>query len=880
MRHIRRVTTLAMIIAMFFLVQTAWAAPKPERIKLKNGLTLIVLEDHSAPVASLQVWVRAGARLERPFENGITHFIEHMIFKGTPSRPMGAISRQIESAGGDINAATSYDYTYYHVTMASRYFDTAINVLSDAIEHALFDPVQIKRERKVVLEEWRMNQDSPGSRLWRTLFKTAYTTHNYRRPILGTPKLIRSFTRKMIKAYMHRWYVPGNMVVVAVGDFNRNKVVAKLEKAFGRIPARAVPKEAVTPEPPQKKIRVKIVRARVSVARVALAWHIPVGLGNPDEEPLDVLGMVLSSGRTSWLYRELRDKRQLVQSVSAFAFTPRDPGLFAVFMTLYPKNLKAALTETLRWVYAARTRPASRDELKRVKLNLTSSFIFRRQTMQGQAQLLGNAETNGGGIERVARYISRVEAVTEADLMRVARNYLTTHNLTVVVMLPEKAKVGLTPKDIALISRRAEAAAAKTAAAKKVRRVFKYKLKNGLTLLVKVNPDVPLWSARLVMLGGLRFETPKTNGINALLVPMLTRGTRKYSALELARRVGNMAGSISGFSGKNSFGLSATFLSRFFEPGLKLLAEVVNHPTWPATELKKVKRDVLAAILRRHDSLPATAFRLFKQKMFYPHPYGNDPLGAPKVIKKLTRRDLAAWWHKYAVPDNMVLAVVGDVQPARVLALVKKLFGGLKPGYHAPKIPAEPRFTKPVRAAIIKPGKQQVHILYGFRGVRLDSPDVYAMDVLTSVLNGMGGRLFMNLRDKRSLAYEVACIQSQGLSRGYVAVYIGTAVSKTDRSLAGMKAELKKVTLEPITPAELKDAKRHIIGTMEVGLQKNSAQALEMALYERYGLGWDYKLKYADRINKVTRAEVLRVARKYFRFNRSLLVSVGAVKPK
>jgi zinc protease len=877
---LRRLFILTLIAAVIALGVTALAAPKPERIKLKNGLTLIVVEDHSSPVASLQIWVRAGARLERPFENGITHFIEHMIFKGTPSRPMGAISRQIEAAGGRINAGTSYDYTYYYVTMASRYFNTAIDVLADAIANSVFDPVEIKRERKVVLEEWRMNQDRPGSRLWRALFETAFNTHNYRRPILGTPKHIKSYNRKMIKDYMKRWYVPGNMVVVAVGDFDKKKVVAKLEKAFAHLPVVAVPKVTLPVEPPQKKIRVKIIRAKVSVARVALGWHIPVGLGHPDEEPLDVLGSVLGSGRTSWLYRELRDKKQLVQSVSAFAFTPRDPGLFSVFLTLDTDKIKPALTETLRWVYAARSRPASRDELARVKLNLTSSFIHSRQTMQGQAHVLGSAEANGGGIERLARYISRVEAVTTADLLLVAKKYLTTNNLTVVVMVPEKAKLNLTAKDIALISRRAQTGAAKKFAARKKPRVYSYKLKNGLKLLIKVNRNVPLWSARLVMLGGLRYETPRTNGINALLSPMLTRGTGRYDARELARRVESMAGSLSGFAGKNSFGLAATFLSRFFEPGLKIMAEVVTNSTFPASELKKVKRDVLAAIIRRRDSLPSTAVRLFNQKMFLPHPYGLDPLGTPKVIMKMTGRDLAAWWKKYAVPDNMVLAVVGDVDPARVLALVKKLFGGLKPGFKAPRIPAEPKFKKPVRAAIIKPGKQQVHILYGFRGLKLSSPDVFAMDVMTSVLNGMGGRLFINLRDKRSLAYGVFCLQSQGLSRGYVAVYIGTAVSKTDQSLAGMIAELKKLSRKPITPTELADAKRHIIGTMEVGLQKNSAQALEMALYERYGLGWDYKPKYAERINKVTRADVLRVAKKYLRFNRSLLVSVGAVKPK
>ncbi|MBU1741379.1 MAG: insulinase family protein [Proteobacteria bacterium] len=880
-QYLRRLFVLTLIAAVVALGVTALAAPRAERVKLKNGLTLIVLEDHASPVASLQVWVRAGARLERPLENGITHFIEHMIFKGTPTRPTGAVSRQIESAGGSINAGTSYDYTYYYVTMASRYFNTAIDVLADAIQNSVFDPVEIRRERKVVLEEWRMNQDKPSSRLWRALFKTAFTTHNYRRAILGEPKHIKSFSRKMIKDYMKRWYVPGNMVIVAVGDFDKKKVIAKLTKAFSHLPVLPVPKVTLSHEPPQKGIRIKILRAKVSVARVALGWHIPVGLGHPDEEPLDILAMVLGSGRTSRLYRELRDKTQLVHSVSAFAFTPRDPGLFGVFLTLAPKNIKAALAKTLQSVYAARNRPASDEELKRIKLNITSDFIFNRQTVQGQARTLGSAETNGGGIERLDRYVTRVEAVTDTDLLRVARRYLTTRNLTVIVMVPQQAKLGLTAKDIAQISKRAEVAAGpKKAAAKKAPRIFKYKLKNGLTLLIKVNKNVPVWSARLVMLGGLRFETKKTNGINALLSPMLTRGTKNYTARQLAKRVESMAGSVGGFAGKNSFGLHATFLSRFFEPGMKLLAEVATAPTFPESELKKVKRDIVAAILRRKDSLTSTAVRLFNKKMFLPHPYGLDPLGTPGVVMKMTGQTLAAWWKKYAVPDNMVLAVVGDVDPAKTLALVKKLFGHFKPGFKMPRIAAEPRFKKSIVASVVRQGKRQVHILYGFRGLRLDSPDVFALDILTSVLNGMGGRLFINLRDKRSLAYSVVCIQSQGLSRGYVAVYIGTAAAKMSRAIAGLYRELAKLIKQPITVVELGDAKRHIIGTMEVGLQRNSAQALEMALYQRYGLGWDYKRKYAERINKVTRADVLRVAKKYLRFKRSLLVTVGPVKPK
>ncbi len=870
----------------------AEAAPGLTRVTLKNGLTVILQENHASPVVAFNVWVKAGSGDETDEESGLAHVLEHMVFKGTKRRKVGEIAREIESAGGDVNAFTSFDQTVYHVVLASRFFETGLDIVADAIRNSTFDPAELKKELEVVIEEVKRGEDIPSRRLSQALFKSAYRVHPYRRPVIGTTKLLRTFTRPAIVKFFRKWYVPENAALVVVGDFKTKKALARIREAFEDWPSRPAPLRPRPAEPPQSGMRVVFLEDNIQEAYLDVAFHAP-SLSHEDVYALDALALVAGQGESSRLYRRVKDELGLVHSVYSSAYTPKDPGLLVSGAVLEPEKLQKAVQAILQELYALKRSPPSEAELKKVKLNIEADFVFRRETVQGQAQGLGYFETVAGDIEFDKRYVERIRALRPEDVQRVAQKYLRNENLTIAVILPkENAKVA----DEASIRRAAEAAEREAASVKppagdgdlsvlngkappegragnKVRREV---LPNGVTLLVKENPTVPTVAVSAVYLGGLRFEDERRSGINNFIADLLTRGTETHSAAQFATLVDSMAASVSAFSGRNSIGVTAESLARFFDPLLDLVGEVLLRPAFDPGEIKKSRQDILAEIKREEDNLSQSAFKLFFRTLYGKHPYALPVNGTAKTVKAIKREDLEAYYRNVATPDNLVLTVVGDVRTDHVVRRVKEVFG--KPAQKTFSLPSPPA-VKPPETTLRKVKyreKKQAHIVYGFLGTTLADQDRYPLEVMNAVLSGQGGRLFVELRDKQSLAYAISSFHFEGLDPGALGVYIATTPEKVETALTGIRKELERVRSTPVSPKELERAKKYIIGGYEIDLQRNSAQAADMAFNERYGLGWDEFKRYPERIAAVTAEDVLRVARKYIRLDAPVL---GMVTP-
>ncbi len=417
------------------------------RTILDNGLKVVLLEDHAAPVVALNVWVRVGSADERPEEAGMAHVFEHMLFKGTERRAVGEIASTVEAAGGNINAFTSFDMTVYHITMASRDLSIGIDVLTDAVQHSTFEPEELAKEEEVVLEEIRRGKDSPHRELSQGTFDLAYDEHAYRLPVIGTEESVKSFTRAQLIDFYQRWYVPNNMTFVAVGDLDPDAVLAQLREAFSDAKPRKDLVHPRTVEPVRSAPRASVLRRDFEQTLVGLAYPI-TAFRDDDTAYLDLLSMVLGSGESSRLYRNIKDRYDFVHTISTSAYTPLDAGLFFVDAALDPEGIETTLAAVAEEIELMRAYGPSDVELERARVNLLSSQVYEKETMQGQARKLGYYETLADGIEAEAAYLERVERATAEDLKRVAQAYLVPERVNAVALLPEEERPDLKGEDL------------------------------------------------------------------------------------------------------------------------------------------------------------------------------------------------------------------------------------------------------------------------------------------------------------------------------------------------------------------------------------------------------------------------------------------------
>ena len=862
MRSRRYLLWIILLVMMILLgrVPFSYSNDRFRQFTMDNGLKVILEENKTAPVVALQIWVKIGSADERDEEAGMCHFIEHMLFKGTERRKVREAAKEIESLGGTINAYTSYDQTVYHITIASRYAEEGLDLLSDAIQHSTFDPVELEREREVILEEIRRGEDDPSKRLFKQTMATLYRQHPYRRPIIGYEKTIRSIQRDEMVSFFKKWYAPNHMVFIVAGDFELREMEKRMREVFKNFKPSSEKLAQRIEEPVSMEVRPVISYGNFKETYLQIAFPIP-SARHEDTPALDALAQILGGGEPSRLVQKVKLEKGLVHSIYASSYTPKDPGLFIIGATLPAEQVGKTIEAIMEEVNRLRHDGVTPEELHRVKVNIESDLIYGRQTVQGLAGKIGFYEVTAGDVHFEKEYMRRIAFLQNEDIQKVLSKYFKNYSLGISILAPNekadffknmsiKSNVDQSRLDGTLVQKRTPA--------------LKTILDNGIRLIVKENLSLPIVSIQISFLGGVRFEEEFQNGINSFMAVMVNKGTKSQNSLEIAKKVERMAGSLNGFSGYNSFGLTFTFLSQHFEEAFQLLTEVIRQPSFDEEEMEKRRRLILASIRQQEDDLGRLVFKLFRKTLYEKHPYRMDTLGTLESISRLTQRDLKEYYWRIVVPENMIITVVGDVDQTKVHLAVKKGFGDLKrESPSAPSISQESLVQRMRKAEIIKM-KEQAHFVLGFLGVSFHHPDSYALTVLDAALSGQGGRLFRELRDKESLAYALDFMAHPNLDPGFIGVYMGTHPKKLDTAIETVLRELKKVKEEGLTEEEMDRAKKYLIGNFEIGLQTNGAQANQMSLDELYGFGFDHYQKYPQEIQKVTQEDVNRVAKQYF----------------
>ncbi len=865
-------------------------APRLYKSQLDNGLTVITRETPNTGVATVQIWVEAGSVFEQPHEAGITHFIEHMIFKGTPSRGPGEVAGAIEAVGGRVNAYTSFEHTVYHATLDARHWGTAMEVLADAVLNSLFDPEELEREKPVIFEEIRMRKDRPELHLFQEMMARAYTVHPYRLPISGTEESVAAIGREDIMTYLERHYHPDNFTVVVVGDVRAADVLEESRRLFGNLPRRQADQERDLPrEPSQEAFRFFSQEQSINQTHLNMAFPIPE-FRHPDTAALNVLGQILGQGEASRLYERLRHELGLVYNIDASLFSSRDPGLFRVGAVLEAESSREVIREVMTEILALQHFPVSDEELDRARRNLEADFVFNLERAEGMARVMGSFELLTGD-PREHEYLERIRGVEAEDIMRVAATYLRPSKLTAGILAPEQSGIELEQEELAALleksraqSRQRQPRIARDAALPP--HTHRFQLDNGIILLVREQRDVPTVAVRAVFPGGLRGETPQTNGAFAFIAELLPRGAGDLDSRQFVRTVADMAAEIEGFNGRNTFGVKGDFLARFFDQGLILVRDVLREPAFSPEEAERVRAELLANLQRQEDSLPSVAFREFNQLLFRGHPYALNTLGTAGAIRSLTVDDLRRIYLAHAGPDNLVLSVVGDIDADGVKTQVEELFGDWRGQTPAPA--DEPRVTEtllppepPTRPEILNLSRdrEQVHIIIGFMGTTLTGRDRYALEILDQVLSGQSGRLFTELRDRQSLAYSLSSFSLMGTDTGSFGAYIGTSPERREEAIRELWSQLYRVRNEPIGEDELQRARNQLIGNYRLGLQTNGARAMEMALNETYDLGLDFAERYPRLLEATTAEDVQAAARRYLQPERYVMVTIGGEPP-
>ncbi|MDP3804638.1 MAG: pitrilysin family protein [Candidatus Omnitrophota bacterium] len=819
---------------------------------LDNGLVVLVKSTRSPrDLVAIDIKLMAGSSLEDGyFGSGVSHLVEHMVFKGTATRVPGDIEKEIKSYGGFINGSVSQDLADYRVTLPSKYLKPALILLEDMLSSASFDSKEFDKEKEVVLSEMRMKMDDPEAQLMRLLNETAYMRHPYKYPPIGYEYIFRRITRQDAVTYYRKMYVPNNMVLSIAGGLDASRAISTAEEVFadfGEMPRYEVI-GAGPVEPQQIAKRTAEKEFETNLAYLAIAFHSS-SLFDKDLFALDVLAMILGRGDNSRLNKKLLKSKSLVHSIGCWNYTPRDPGLFVITAILDKEKLDEAERAVIDEIEKLKDGNIDDDELETAKRMVVAEYIFSRQNIESEAASLSADYILTGSYDFSERYVEGIQKVDRDDIKKVASAYLREENSNIARLLPKGYKVPGPPAP------RLEGLEYM---------VKKETLQNGLRVLVRKSDKTPTVSITAVISGGIADERPSDNGISNLTSRLLLKGTATRRESDIAGAIERLGGSISAFSGFNGFGVNIEILKPDIETALLLLKDILAAPAFPEDQLEKERSVVLAMIKEEDSDIFNRGFGQLRKELFSPSPYGFRILGEEESIRGIKRDDLINFYKKCYTPENVVISVSGDIESQRIFERLKSLFSDLKKNSSGASARARAPKIDKIKSSAFFMDKEQSLVIFGFQTVSIESADKYALDVLGSILSGSSGRLFSVMRDKLSLAYALGCVQKLAKDTGFSVLYVACANQKVDEVRKVLREEIVGIRSTLASDEELAMAKMELATNYDIATQTNLFFSQNSATDELYGLGCEDLYKYKKAIDKVTKEDARRVAEKYF----------------
>ncbi len=856
---------------------------KQIKFQLKNKLKVILVPSHKSPVVSVQMWVKTGSADEPKGMEGVSHFIEHLVFKGTRKYNVGEIAGIVEASGGELNAYTSFDQTVFYVTISKNYSHIALDVISEMMGHPTFIPAEVDSEREVVCEEIKMGQDSPGRSSSQLLFKSAFKKHPYGIPVIGYDKNVRSWPTPKIKKFYESRYVPSNMSLIVSGDFDSAEMKKEIIKMYSDFQPFKLKKMTRKKEPIQKKPSFAVQNKKLTESYFQLSMPAP-NVKHKDVPAMDILALVLGQGETSRLYTKLRLEKTVVNSISCFNYNPQDAGLFA-FSAKYSDQNPAEIFQLLFGEIEKIKRDGiSWDELRKAILNISSEQFYSIETVDGIANKIGSAQFYLNDTNAHEKYLKKIQKVTPQQVQKIAQKYFVAQKANYSLMGPGTDKDNMQTLMLAettwtaLLKNKTKTNPSKDKKVKIPKIEFKALKKTkksdveivrtakGTEVLFLNSSEIPTVSAKIIFGGGGRLESADKMGLTEMLNRTLVTQTKTKSESELLKAIEDCAAGISAFGGKNTTGFSIDYMTPFEKDIIGLTKDVVNMPVF-SDEIYNRERSVLEKqILAKQDQPSFLCGRQFNQTIFAGHPISFDQSGTAETLSRITTNDISQIYNYIKSEKNMQVSVVGDFNRSAWMKLITDIENGFQSkGKRLEKAPFKTLSEN--KTVFQEKDKEQSHVIVGWQALSLTDPDRHALEIIQAVMAGQGGRLFIELRDKNSLAYSVSPIKMESLECGYFGGYIACSPDKVEKALKMFHEEFKKISMDLISEEELSRAQKYLIGQHDIGLQRKSSICNLISFDHFYGNDIHESMNISDVYMKITREKVRDLAEKIFSKN-------------
>ena len=848
------------------------AAPVHQEV-LDNGLRLLLQEDHSKPLVGVCLFVNGGSRTESPTLSGLSHYYEHLIFRGGSTQQKELeFRREMQRLGEESGGYTTNDYTCYGFTTPTSNLKEAFTRSVDAWMNLKLTQEKVARERQVVMEEFNQGEDRPDYKVYYQIERLMFRDHPYKRDTIGLKDAIQNSTLATFRTFYAERYVPNQMVLAVVGDFQTKKMVADLKKAFAPYKRGKDDFELGQTEAPQAEFRMGVESMKTPSTWTYVGFHMPP-YSDPDAPALTVLASLLGKGTSSRLYRALKDKENLVTSIDADFEIRRDPGMFLIGGQMPPENEARVFGIIRDELKRVAMEPIPAAELSRVKSSLLYQYAFDAQTLFDRAERLALFELMAD-VSMEPAWPKLLESVTAEDLQRVARQYFAADLASYSVIRPD-GTTGPSQQEIESMLdpwRAGWPVLASTGGGAGLGKVRREVLSNGVTLLLQEDHAIPVVSVNAVARGGQWIEPEGLAGVSNMAAVLLRRGAGSMSAQQISERTDALGMRLVTSGTPDFANIAWQAPAENFDKAWEIFRDVATRPTFPSAEVAKVRED----LIRQAKSIGDRPFELtnlkFAEALYKSSPYRKPLNGDETSIPKIQAADLKKAYQTMFAGSNLVISVVGDFDADRTLEMARRGFGSLKKG--TPVTVGEVRDdpAKEKRPMFVNKDQEQVTYNTGWLTCSVRDPDYVPLRAAVAL---MGDKVFFKYVYEKGVAYRSWFYMQDRMGQSSAQNEMGVTPANFDMASGGVLADIKQTFTLPIPASVMKKSVDKLLSRWYLGAQRSDQVAGRLAYFEASGLGYEYTERYPDMVRQVTPDQVLAAAKKYFNPNTYTRVAVG-----
>lgn len=826
---------------------------------LANGQKVIIKEVENNPIVIIDTFIKTGSINENEKNNGVAHFLEHLFFKGTHNHKRGYFEKEIEKRGGVFNAATSRDYTHYYVKIDNKHFDKALELHADMLLNIAIPENELATERKVVLEEITRSNDNPSSKVFDNFMNIVFDGNPYQRKILGTNEIISTISRDEIFEFYNTWYQPSNMVTVIVGDVNAQDILPKIANAFKKTTLSTPEFSSNTSKIALNNTKKIIKNSNIDSGYMVLGYKT-IGVENLKEAyALNIAATLLANGQNSILYKELKEKDNLILDIGAGNYSLKNSGIFYISTIFKPENYKILLSKLQTELEKFPNSLINSERVELIKNATKRDFEYSNENIASIANMLGYDVAIGNGLNDYCNYINTIDEITPEFIQETVKKYLKKENLIISVLLPEnqskdkqnniKKVSNIKKQNAKLIS--------------KYKNIQKYLLPNGATLILEPNTANNVIATKIFIKGGSLAEDK--SGTSIILSDSILKGTKTKSGKEIENILDKIGTNLSIADEFEYFEVSMKTTKNDFTEAFLILKEILENPIFPENEITLSKQDQINLIKTARDNPQNLAFENFYEILYQNSPFLKTGRILENSIPQISREDVVSLHNKVFNPNNMIISVAGNFDTQDVINKFSSFKNNQNPQIDNKILQAQ--FEKKQENITKTEGKNSkgAWIIQGWPTEGFKTQDFVALKLISNYLGaGFSSQLFVNLRENKGLAYEVGANSSSKFNSGLFFMYIGTNPENITEVLNDFQNEINKLKTTFIPTESLCNLKQMMIGRLKLANETNMSKAYMNGYYELFDKGYKFGYDYPQLIEKISAQDILEVANKYF----------------